>query len=214
MDDAGTVPQQHVRAGILLDVAPQVLVGCPDDLLTVIHQAFDDFQGATGGHDPVGTRLDRSRRVGIHHHGAIRMLVAECSELIDRATEIQRTGRFQGRHQHALFRVEDLGRFAHETHASHQHGLGRMLVAEASHLKGIGHATTGFLGQGLDHRVAIIMGDQHCILRLEFGCDGGTVLRFFLGGQRLGLLGVEVGLYQKAFGNLRHALKTCRRCCA
>jgi hypothetical protein len=36
-------------------------------------------------------------------------------------------------------------------------------------------------------------------------------MRLFLGSQRLGLLGVEVGLNQKAFGNLRHVLKTCRR---
>jgi hypothetical protein len=31
--DAGAVPHQHVGAGLLLDVAAQVAVGCPEDLL-------------------------------------------------------------------------------------------------------------------------------------------------------------------------------------
>ncbi len=46
VDDARTIPQQHVGAGLLLDVAAQVLVGRPNDRLAVVHQAFDDFQRA------------------------------------------------------------------------------------------------------------------------------------------------------------------------
>jgi hypothetical protein len=55
------------------------------------------------------------------------------------------------------------------------------------------------------------VGHQHRVLSLELGGDGRTVVGLFLGSQRLGLLGVEVGLNQKAFGNLRHVRKTCRR---
>jgi hypothetical protein len=33
--DAGAVPHQHVGAGLLLDVAAQVAVGCPQDLLAL-----------------------------------------------------------------------------------------------------------------------------------------------------------------------------------
>src|SRR5690606_10416510 len=38
VDDAGAVPEQHVRAGLALDVTTQVLVRGPDQLLAVIHQ--------------------------------------------------------------------------------------------------------------------------------------------------------------------------------
>ncbi|MNC70063.1 hypothetical protein D3C75_1208350 [compost metagenome] len=58
------------------------------------------------------------------------------------------------------------------------------------------------------------MGNQHRVLRLEFGGDGGAVVGLLLGRQRLGLLGIEVGLHQKAFGNLGHDRWTCRRLCA
>ncbi|MCY1438392.1 hypothetical protein D9M71_545880 [compost metagenome] len=44
VNDAGTVPQQHVGTGLALDVGPQVLVRAPDDGLAVVHQAFDDLQ--------------------------------------------------------------------------------------------------------------------------------------------------------------------------
>ena len=44
MDNARTVPQQHIGTRLTLDVAPQVFVRPPDNRLAVIHQAFDDFQ--------------------------------------------------------------------------------------------------------------------------------------------------------------------------
>ena len=211
MDDAGTVPQQHVGAGLALDVGAQVLVGPPDDLLAVVHQALDDLQGAAGSHHPVGPGLHRSGGVGIHHHGALGMLVAERRELIHRAPQVQGTGGFQGRHEHAFFGVEDLRRLAHEAHPGHHHGLGRMGIAETGHFQGVGNTATGLFGQGLDHRIAIEVGNQHRVLGLELSRDGGTEMGFLLGTQRHGLLGVEVGLNQKAFGNLRHVRKTCRR---
>ena len=211
MDDAGTIPEQHVGAGLALDVGTQVLVRAPDDGLAVVHQAFDDLQCATGGHHPVRPRLDRCRGVGIDHHGAFRVLVAERRKLVDRATQVQRAGRFQGRHQHAFFRVEDLRGLPHELHAGYHHGLGRVGVTEPGHFQGIGNTAPGFFGQGLNDRVAIEVGNQHRVLSLELGGDGGAVMGLLCGGQRLGLLGVEVGLNQKAFGNLRHDRKTCGR---
>ncbi|MNG97804.1 hypothetical protein D3C79_569270 [compost metagenome] len=214
MDDAGAIPEQHVSAGLFLDIAAQVLVRPPDDGFAVVHQALDDFQRAAGGHHPVGTGFDRRRGIGIDHHGALRVLVAKRRKLFDRATQVKRTGRFQGRHQHALFRGEDFCRLAHEAHPGDNHRAGFVLVAEAGHFQRVGHAAAGFLGQRLDHRVTVVMGNQHRVLRLEFGGDGGTVIGLLLGGQRRGLLGIEVGLDQKAFGNLGHDRWTCRRLCA
>ncbi|MNO77054.1 hypothetical protein D3C76_681490 [compost metagenome] len=211
VNDAGTVPQQHVGTGLALDVGAQVLVRPPDDGFAVIHQAFDDFQRTARRHHPVRAGFDRRRGIGVNHHRALRMLVAERGKLIDRAPEVQRARRFQGRHQDAFFGVEDLGRLAHELHPGDHHGLGRVGVAEAGHLKRVGDTATGFFGQGLNNRIAIEVRHQHRVLSLELGSDGGTIISFLIGGQRLGLLGVEVGLNQKAFGNLRHVRKTCRR---
>ncbi|MNZ83905.1 hypothetical protein D3C78_1026470 [compost metagenome] len=211
MNDARTVPKQHVGACLALNVGAQVLVRAPDDRLAVVHQAFDDFQRATGGHDPVRSRFHRCRGVGIHHHRTLRMLVTERRELVYRAPQVQRTGRLQGRHQHAFFRIEDFRRLPHELHARHHYGLGRVCIAEAGHFQGVGNAATGFFGQGLNDRVTIEVGNQHRVLSLELGGDGTAVMGLLFGGQRLGLLGVEVGLNQKAFGNLRHVRKTCKR---
>lgn len=68
--------------------------------------------------------------------------------------------------------------------------------AKAGHFQGVGHAATGFFGQGLNHRVAIEVGNQHRVLSLELGGDGAAQARLFIGAQGLGLLGVEVGLNQ------------------
>ena len=207
VDDAGTVPQQHVGTGLALDVAPQVLIRRPENLLAVVHQALDDLQRAAGGNHPVGPRLYRCRGIGVHHHGAIGVLVAEGREILNRAAQVERAGGVQGRHQHALFRIEDLGGLAHELDPGHHHGLRRVLVAETGHLQGVGDATTGFLGQSLDHRVAVVMRHQHGVLLLQLGGDLAAVEGFLLDRQRLGLLGGKMGLHQQAFGNLGHVIK-------
>ena len=46
MHDAGTIPQQHVCTRLLLDVAAEVAVGRPEDLLALRLQVFDDRQRA------------------------------------------------------------------------------------------------------------------------------------------------------------------------
>ncbi|MNN20484.1 hypothetical protein D3C81_1337650 [compost metagenome] len=204
MDDAGAIPEQHVRPGLALDVASQMLVRCPQDRLAVIHQVLDDFHRATGSHYPVGARLHGCRCVRVDHHGALRMLVAERRELLDRTAQVQRAGRLQGRHQHSLLRIEDLRRLAHETDASHHHRLRRMLVAEARHLEGVRYATTGLLGQRLDHRVAVIVRHQHRVLCLQFRGDRCAIVGLFLCAQRLGLLGGKMSLDKEAFRYLRH----------
>ncbi|MNJ59550.1 hypothetical protein D3C77_552400 [compost metagenome] len=85
-----------------------------------------------------------------------------------------------------------------------------MLTAEAGHLQGIGDATTGFLGQCLQHGIAVVVGNQHGILLLQLGGDFSAKAGLLLGRQRLGLLGGEVGLDQDALGDLRHDGRTCK----
>ncbi|MNT64810.1 hypothetical protein D3C72_2027420 [compost metagenome] len=79
-----------------------------------------------------------------------------------------------------------------------------MLVAETGHFQGIGDAAAGCLGQRLDHRIAVIVRDQHGIPGLQLGGDGVTIVSLLLGRQLLGLLGGKMGLDQKAFGKLCH----------
>jgi len=83
--------------------------------------------------------------------------------------------------------------------------------AETRHFKGVRHATTGFFGQGLDYRVTVKVRDQYRITRFEFSSNGCTQRRLLLRRQRFRLLGIEVGLDQKSFRNLRHVRKTCKR---
>ena len=142
------------------------------------------------------------------------MLVAKRRELLHRAPQIKGTGGLQRRHQHAFFRGEDFCGFAHKAHTGDQNGLGRVSRAKAGHLQGIGHTAAGFFGQGLNHRITIKVRHQHCVAGFELGGDLRPQAEGLSLSQRLGLLGIKVGLNQKSFRNLRHVRKTCKRCCA
>ena len=89
------------------------------------------------------------------------MLITEHGKLVDRTTQIQRAGRFQGRHQHALVGSENLGGLAHELHAGHDQGLRRMILAEAGHFQRVTDNAAGFLGQVLHCVLGVVMGHQH-----------------------------------------------------
>ena len=204
VNDARAIPEQHVRTGFTLHIATEMLVRSPDDLLAVVHEALDDFQRATGSHHPVGTCLDRSGGVGIDHHGALGVLIAKSRELRNGAAKIQRTGGIERWHQHTLFGIEDLGRLTHELHAGDHYRLRRMLIAETRHFQRVRYATTGFLGQRLDHRIGVVMRHEHCILLLQLSGNLATQLRLLLGRQGRGLLGGQMSLHKDAFGYLRH----------
>ncbi|MNT19688.1 hypothetical protein D3C72_1549560 [compost metagenome] len=98
MHEATTLPQQHVGARFLLDVGTQVLVGCPQDFLALRMQVGNDVEADGRGHHPVRARLDGRAGVGVHHHRAVRMGVAEGREFIDRTAEIERAGRVEVGH--------------------------------------------------------------------------------------------------------------------
>ena len=169
--DAGTLPQQHVGAGLLLDVGAQVPVRRPQDLLALRVQVRDDVQADRRGHHPVGARLHGGAGVGVDHHRAVGMLVAEGGEFVGRAAQVERAGRVQVGHQDAFFRAEDFGGFAHEAHAGHDQRLGRVVAAEARHFQRVGHAAAGFLGQVLQVGVDVVVGDQHRVAFLQQALD-------------------------------------------
>jgi hypothetical protein len=147
-------------------------------------QLAHDIQTDGRCDDPVGARLDRDAGIGINHYRAIRMGVAEWRELLGRTGEIERAGRFQVRHEHAFFGVEDLGRFTHETHAADDQRAAALLMPEPGHLQRVGHASARLLRQVLQVRMDVEMREQSGVLfaqqlpraRLELLPLGGSRL--------------------------------------
>ena len=135
VNDARALPQQHVGTGFALDVRAQVTIRCPDNFLTLAMQMFNDAQADRGSDHPIGTRLYCRTGVGVHDDGAIRMRIAIRRKLIRWATEIERTFGFEFGHDHALFGIQNLCRFAHESYAAHHHRFRRMIATEACHLQ-------------------------------------------------------------------------------
>ena len=165
--DAGTVPHQHVGTGFFLNIATQMLIRCPQNLFTLRLQVLNDLHGNRRGHDPIGTRFYRRRGIGIHHHGTVGVGIAERAELVNRAANIERAGRFERRHQHTLFWGKDLGRFAHKAHAcNHQRG-GIVTGTEAGHFQGVRHTAASLFSKLLNGIVGIVMRYQNGVVRLE-----------------------------------------------
>ena len=88
--DARALPQQHVCAGLLLDVGTEVAIGRPDDFFALFFQVRDDFQCDGGGDHPVGACFDFGGGIGVHDYGAVGMRVAERGEFVNRAAQIKR----------------------------------------------------------------------------------------------------------------------------
>src|SRR5690554_404591 len=77
MDDTGAIPQQNICPGLLLNIATQMLIRCPNHFLTLSRQMLDNFQRNAGGNDPVSARLYSSGGVGINDNRAIRVSIAK-----------------------------------------------------------------------------------------------------------------------------------------
>lgn len=63
---------------------------------------FNQLNGNTGRHYPVRPGFHRRRRVGIDHHGTVRVGITEGGELINRATEVKGAFGIQRRHQYGF----------------------------------------------------------------------------------------------------------------
>ena len=196
MHDACAAPQQHVGIGAALDVAAEVLVRRPQDLLAIGGQMLDDGQGNAAGHHPIGQRLHLHGGVGVDDHGPVRVFVAEGFEILRRTAKVQGALRLQRRHEHLFVGRQDFRRLAHEANAGDDQGAGRMVTAKAGHLQGVGNESAGFLSQILHIAVHVVVRHQHGIARLEQFSDarlqppalgvfkhGGHVLRNALGGE-------------------------------
>jgi len=83
------IPQQHVCACTGLNVAAQMSVRSPDDFLALCSQMLNHIHRDTGSHNPICSRFDGSRSVGIHNHKAIGMSIAKCPKFISRTGHIK-----------------------------------------------------------------------------------------------------------------------------
>ena len=94
----------------------------------------------------------------------IGMRGTEFSEFLRRTADIERTGRFQSRHQYGFFGIENLCGFAHETNSGDYQHISCGSGTEPCHFKRISNATTGFFGQSLQRCVGIVMGNQRGVV--------------------------------------------------
>ncbi len=181
VNDAGAVPHQHVGAGLLLDVAAEVLVGRPQHFLALLVQVTHDRQRARARHHPVGTGFDGRAGVGIDDDLALRVRVAEGGEFVRRAAEVERAGGFEVGHQHAFVRRQNLRALAHEAHARDDQCLRGVVAAEARHLERIGHTSAALLRQVLQIAIDVVVRDEHGVVfaqqRLGAGLRGGALAR-------------------------------------
>ncbi len=92
------------------------------------------------------------------------MRIAPARERLGRASEIERAGRLQIRHQHALFGRQDLRGLAHEAHAGNDQRARRVIATEARHLERVGHATARFQRKVLQLAVHVVVRNQHRIV--------------------------------------------------
>ncbi len=171
MDDTGAIPHDHVGTGFILDIAAEILVGCPEQFLTLVDQVFGYLQCNTRCHHPVRTCFDCRRGIRVHNHGPVGMFITECGKLIDRTAKIQGTGRLKGGHEHALFRAENLGGLTHKFDTRHHERAGILLTAKASHFERVRNTATGFFREVLNRIIGIVMCHQHRILLLKQGLD-------------------------------------------
>ena len=179
--DAGALPQQHVCAGLLLDIAAKMPVGRPEDFLTLFFQVVDDGQRARTGHHPVGARLHYRAGISVYNHRAIGVCVAKCVEFVNRTAQVQRTGGIQIRHEHGFFRTQDLGGFSHETHPGHDQRLRFVVSAKARHFQRIGNTTACGQRQILQIAVHVVMRHQHGPAGLDqFGAPLQQHLTFYV----------------------------------
>jgi hypothetical protein len=58
-----------------------------------------------------------------------------------------------------------------KAHAGNHQGAGRVVVAEARHLQGVGHAAAGLLGKGLDLGRRVVVRHEHRVVGLELVTD-------------------------------------------
>ena len=166
VNDTRTLPQQHIRACFAADVVAEVAVGSPNQLLAARFQIRHDFQRHRRRDHPIGTRFHGGGSVGVHYDCAVGVLVAKRRKRFFRATQIQRTFRFQIRHQHRFFRAEDFRALAHEAYARHHQRIGFVFRTEASHFQRITHASARLQSQILNQRINIIMRHQDRVFLL------------------------------------------------
>ena len=138
--------EDHVLVGQLLGhVAPEVLVGDEQDVVLGEPRADRDRVGR--GHADVAPHLYLGGGVDVAHHGEVVAVLGARGVDVCAAHHVRHgaVGRRLGE-QHALVRVEQLGRLAHELDAGEHDGALRQVDGEARQGKRVAHV----VGEGLN----------------------------------------------------------------
>ena len=120
---AYSVPEQHLTAGHLVDVAAQVLVRREDDFL-LLGQRTHQLLGVARGTDKVAEGLNLGRAVDITDDHVVGVLGLEGGEVVAFATLGQGARGLHVGQQYLAARVEDFGRLGHEMDATEDDDVG------------------------------------------------------------------------------------------
>jgi hypothetical protein len=85
MHHAGSIPEQHIAAGFLVEPTSEVFIRRKDDRLVRRH-TVDYFFSVAAGADDIAQRFDLGSAVDVGDHDMVRMFVAESLEKRRRRT--------------------------------------------------------------------------------------------------------------------------------
>ena len=159
-----------IELDVLLDSATLHFV---DDVLThecirykvnlVGRNRFDDVHHVTASHADVAGGFHVGRRVDVADKRVVRILLAEFFDILAGNGVGEAATREWARYNHVLLRVQNLGRFAHETHGREENRLlldgGGVLAQLEAIASEVGNAQKNF-------RSAVAVGEDNGILFL------------------------------------------------
>ena len=177
MDNAGTIPHQDIRTRLPANVVTEMPVGGPDDFSVFRRQVLGHLQCDARCHNPIGTGLNRGRGIGIDHHLALRVGIAEGCKLVRGTTKVQGAGCLEVGHQHPFTRGQYLCGLAHEFDPGNDQGLSGVIPPEPGHFQGIRDTAPGGLSQGLNLGRRVVMSDDYRVFPNQSFTDIGFQFR-------------------------------------
>ena len=186
---AHTVPQQHLAAGHLVDIAAQVAVGREDNLL-LLGQRAHQLLGVAAGAYKVAEGLDFSRAVDVAYHHVVGVLGLELGKVVGLAALGQRAAGFHVGQQHLAARVENLGRLGHEMHAAEDNDVGRGLLGPLCQRQAVAYVVGKLL-----YLVTLVVVTQYHGVFLALQAQY-FLLQFLVGHTHIGVV-LKVQRYEK-----------------
>ncbi len=170
MDDARTLPQQHIRARFAADVVAEMAVGPK----SVSRRAISDttrFPTPPKTLPPSRHALSRLRKYWRTPPPCGRGVGRKTLKTLLRDNPNPKNIPLPNQASAPFFQGKDFRALAHETHARHHQRTGFVFRAEARHFQRIAHASARLQSQILNQRIDVIMRHQDRVFPLQQGLD-------------------------------------------